>query len=519
MSFGSSNTGFSGFGNNSNNQSSGSGLFGNQSNSQSNSQPSGGLFGSNNQSSSGGLFGANSNNAANPSTPNAKPTTGGLFGASNNTASGGLFGASNNTASGAALTSNGGLFGNQPKPSGGLFGNQSNENKPAFSINPPSADSSKSTTPAFLFGAKPEEKKDDQPAAGGLFGSKPATGFAFGAKPEEKKDDQSATGGLFGAKPAESKPATGGFSFGAKPEEKKDDKPAAGGLFGSKPTESKPATEEKKDDKPAAGGFSFGAKPEEKKDDKPVSFGAKPEEKKDDKPAPNKQEPNLKPTQIQPKPVSIDNMNMDDLILKWSRQLTTGSNIFQEYTERVKEWDQELVNSGEEITHLNQETLEAELLQKKIDQHLLFVENQQDELDQVLDNYEQQADILLNNIELNSDVTNSSKDMSSANGLSVTDKLREKAYHNAELLDERLDTLGDNLTTLINEINSVSDVFNKNLLNGFSNSEAKAKGENPVEEIVKLLNLHLDNLKYVEKQEQILQEKVAKASRTKKLQY
>ena len=49
----------------------------------------------------------------------------------------------------------------------------------------------------------------------------------------------------------------------------------------------------------------------------------------------------------------------------------------------------------------------------------------------------------------------------SSSSLSITDKLRENAYHNAELLDERLDNPGANLGTLINEINSVSDVFNK----------------------------------------------------------
>lgn len=169
----------------------------------------------------------------------------------------------------------------------------------------------------------------------------------------------------------------------------------------------------------------------------------------------------------------------------------------------------------------------------------LFVENQQDELDKLLDNYEQQADILLNNIELNSSNT-SGNDGTSSGGdgttntitsnstLSVTDILREKAYHNAELLDERLDNLGDNLGTLINEINSVSDVFNKNLINDFadpnkettkSTTKSTTTKENPIEEIVKVLNLHLENLNYIEQSEEQLQEKLATISRQKKLKY
>ena len=87
--------------------------------------------------------------------------------------------------------------------------------------------------------------------------------------------------------------------------------------------------------------------------------------------------------------------------------------------------------------------------------------------------------------------------------------------------------MGDELTTLINEINSVSDVFNKNLLNDISNTNdqnnetkhVKQSQENPVEEIVKLLNLHLENLKYIEKSEATLKEELSKINRTKKIQF
>ena len=248
--------------------------------------------------------------------------------------------------------------------------------------------------------------------------------------------------------------------------------------------------------------------------------------------------------------MSIDNKTLDELIIKWSKQLAGTSKIFNTYTDKVREWDQQLVVSGDEILRLNQDSIEAEALQSKIDQHLLFVESQQNELEKVLDNYEQQADILLNNIELNSSsnsITNHSADAggsgsgaddggSSAgnNGdsstLSVTDKLREKAYHSAELLDERLDNLGDNLSTLISEINAVSEVFTKNSINEFalpapangsqngSASESKSGNgdENPIEEIVKLLNLHLDNLKYIEDTEEKLKTKINKINNIKK---
>ena len=81
----------------------------------------------------------------------------------------------------------------------------------------------------------------------------------------------------------------------------------------------------------------------------------------------------MKPTKIEPIPVSIDNKTLDDLIVKWSKQLTTTTKVFDSYTTKVKEWDQKLVESGDDITKLNQESLEAETLQSKINQQLLLL--------------------------------------------------------------------------------------------------------------------------------------------------
>lgn len=105
--------------------------------------------------------------------------------------------------------------------------------------------------------------------------------------------------------------------------------------------------------------------------------------------------------------------------------------------------------------------------------------------------------------------------------MSATDRLRERAYYNAELLDERLDGLGDNLNTLINEVNSISDVFNKNMISnlpGMDATKASASNngqKNSIEEIIQLLNLHLENLKYIENKENALKEKLQDLTRAK----
>ena len=161
--------------------------------------------------------------------------------------------------------------------------------------------------------------------------------------------------------------------------------------------------------------------------------------------------------------------------------------------------------------------MEVEALHQRIDQQLVFVEGQQDELDRILDNYEQQADILLNNIEA-SNAENAlvpSGSVSSSSSSAITDELRVKAYNNAKLLDERLDSLGSNLGTLVGEINSVSDVFNKSLLENISGPDGK-RSDNSLEEIVKLLNFHLENLKYIESSKDVLEQKLAQAKGQKK---
>lgn len=375
----------------------------------------------------------------------------------------------------------------------------------------------------FSFGAKPAAT---QPALS--FGAKPDSGdktVSFGAN-TEKSDKPTLSFGKSAetkapvAAPGTEKKDAPAFSFGAKPAEKKDDSAPALSFGG-----------DKKDSKPS--GFSFGAKPAEKKEEAPsgFSFGAKPAEKKDDPPAgantgtaasqtscdkkevktDSKDAPIMKPTQIEPIPVSLDNKTMDDLIVKWSKQLTKTTGIFETYTSKVQVWDQQLATSADEIARLHRDASEVETLQQKIDQQLMFVETQQDELDKILDNYEQQADLLLTNIDLNNaDYSSGSQVNANSNttGLNVTDKLREKAYHNAELLDERLDGLEDNLSTLVEEINSVSDVFNKSVL--------RIEGAEPIEEIVKLLNVHLENLKYIESTKDVLEEKVAQLKNPKR---
>jgi nuclear pore complex protein Nup62 len=398
---------------------------------------------------------------------------------------------------------------------GGLFGapaakTDGKQTASSFSFSAPKADD-KPAAPGLSFSAP---KADGKPTAPFTFGgastgsAKPDTkAFSLGGTPAEKVDKLAAPmfalGGVAPAKKDE-KPAAPSFSLGAATANKEDKAatPASslGGFAG------------KKDDKPAALSFNLGTKTDDKKATTTPGFSlsaSKIDEKKyDDREKKtvsftnsviSRDEKKETAKTVEPQPVSLNNKTLEDLITKWTNQLTKASGSFQSYSEKIKEWDAVLVEGGDKISQLYNDVVAAEQSQSKIEQQLLYVERQQSELEIFLDNYEAKAENLLSEV-LSSN--NQQRDSS----VITNDQKREQAYRTAELLDENLNSLGLNLSSLITEINDVSDSFNK--ANGLGKEGSSEEEESSLNQIVKLLNAHFDSLKHIEKNADELKSKL-----------
>lgn len=465
-------SGFGGFGNTATSGS--GGMFGQKTEEKSNQPASGGLFGAN-AGSGGGLFAKQEDKKENTPTFGAG-SGGGMFGQKpeekkdQQGASGGLFGGGAGATTGGA----GGLFGQktEDKPSGGLFGQKPTEEK---KDQPTSGG-------LFNFGSKSEEKKENQPAStGGLFGQKSeekkdqSTGGLFGQKTEDKKDQS--TGGLFGQpKTEDKKDQPAGSLFGQQKTEDKKDQPA-GGLFGQQ------KAEEKKDQ--PTGGL-FGQKPEEKKDEtkdtsKPLFGGGTTEKNDENKPTDSK----TAAANIQDIAPSayLKNKSFEDIIAKWTSALAKNTSEFQAQATNIASWDRVLVENGEKISDLYNQVVQAEQNQGKIDQLLQYVGKQQDDLEGLLEGYEKQASEFLTNL-------------TGPEGLQPVDQDREKAYRLAEDLNEKLENMGGNLSSVIEEINKVSNDLNH------------AKEDDALTQIVKILNSHLSSLQWIDSNTTYLQEKL-----------
>lgn len=185
-------------------------------------------------------------------------------------------------------------------------------------------------------------------------------------------------------------------------------------------------------------------------------------------------------------PVSTSNLknkSMEDIISKWTTELSTQSEEFRQQAQDIMEWDKVLVDNGDKISDIYAKVIQTEQTQTKVDQLLQYVGKQQDDLESLLTGYEEEASRLLG-------------DLAGTDGLQPVDQERENAYNLAEDLGIKLESMGGNLSSVIEEVNKIS-----NDINNFHRDDA-------LTQIVKILNSHLSSLQWIDSNTQSLEQNI-----------
>ncbi|KAJ9242143.1 hypothetical protein DTO169E5_3364 [Paecilomyces variotii] len=186
----------------------------------------------------------------------------------------------------------------------------------------------------------------------------------------------------------------------------------------------------------------------------------------------------------------LKNKTMDEIITRWATDLTKYQKEFREQAEKVAEWDRMLVENGTKVQKLYGSTVDAERATQEVERQLASVEGQQEELSSWLDRYEREVDEMM------------SKQVGPGETLQGPDQERERTYKLAEKLSERLDEMGKDLTSMIEEVNGATATLSKT-----------NKADEPISQIVRILNSHLSQLQMIDQGTAELQAKVSAAQK------
>ncbi|KAL9103749.1 MAG: hypothetical protein Q9163_001253 [Psora crenata] len=192
-----------------------------------------------------------------------------------------------------------------------------------------------------------------------------------------------------------------------------------------------------------------------------------------------------------PPPVQsrLKNKSMDEIITRWATDLSKYQKEFQAQAEKVAQWDRMLVENSDKIQRLYGQTLEAERATTEVERQLSAVENDQAELEAWLSHYEGEVDQMI-------------KNQGGAEGGGGPDKEREHTYQLAARLSEKLDEMGKDLASMIEEINDASSTLSKN-----------SKQDDPLSQVVRVLNSHLTQLQQIDQGAAALTLKVQEAQK------
>ncbi|XP_054888389.1 nucleoporin 62 like [Poeciliopsis prolifica] len=172
---------------------------------------------------------------------------------------------------------------------------------------------------------------------------------------------------------------------------------------------------------------------------------------------------------------------LESLINKWSLELEDQERHFLQQATQVNAWDRMLVENGEKITSLHKELEKVKLDQRRLNQELDFILSQQKELEDLLCPLEESV-----------------KEQSGTIYMQNADEERERTYKLAENVDAQLKRMSQDLKEIIEHLNT---------------SSGPADTSDPLQQICKILNAHMDSLQWIDQNSVLLQRRVEEVSK------
>uniref|UniRef100_A0A8C5GQP4 Nuclear pore glycoprotein p62 n=1 Tax=Gouania willdenowi TaxID=441366 RepID=A0A8C5GQP4_GOUWI len=172
---------------------------------------------------------------------------------------------------------------------------------------------------------------------------------------------------------------------------------------------------------------------------------------------------------------------LESLMNKWSLELEDQERHFLQQATQVNAWDRMLVENGEKITSLHKEMEKVKLDQRRLNQELDFILSQQKELEDLLCPLEESV-----------------KEQSGTIYMQNADEERERTYKLAENVDAQLKRMSQDLKEIIEHLNT---------------SSGPADTSDPLQQICKILNAHMDSLQWIDQNSVLLQRRVEEVSK------
>jgi len=172
---------------------------------------------------------------------------------------------------------------------------------------------------------------------------------------------------------------------------------------------------------------------------------------------------------------------LEDCINKWTVELEEQEAIFLQQATQVNAWDRLLIENGEKITSLHSDVERVKIDQARLDQELDFILGQQRELEDMLSPLEQAMDQL-------PPITYQQH----------ADIEREHTYRLSENIDAQLKRMASDLKEIVEHLNATS---------------GNQDSADPLVQIGKILNAHVDSLQWIDHNTGVLQRRVEDVSK------